>query len=308
MENKNIVKKKITLKEINTNNIPHEKHDAKTQIQLHKMENKNIVKKKITLKEINTNNIPHEKHDAQVGKKRAPIPPAKRNEVWENHFGNKLKDKCPICNRNEINANNFECGHIVSVANNGSNSPDNMVPICGSCNKSMGKKNMIDYAKEHYPNAPLLSKIDVQNQINTVQKSLIQSREDIIKYFDEFKRLDRDELWSTCRSLIKLLSFNNYGISFHEFIKNLGTWENMKQEEKEIIRKKFGGDDQHIWNIYHDGINYPHFLLDFCQNNGTYEDIIMYAYRKIDTNNPKCREFIEQMEKIMKQLEELVQK
>ena len=44
----------------------------------------------------------------------------------------------------------FDCGHMTAVANGGSNDISNLKPICSSCNKSMGTKNMDDFKKEFY--------------------------------------------------------------------------------------------------------------------------------------------------------------
>ncbi len=55
--------------------------------------------------------------------------------------------KCLCCNTSEISQQNFHCGHIVSRHNGGEDVVDNLVPICGSCNSSMGTNNMDDFIK-----------------------------------------------------------------------------------------------------------------------------------------------------------------
>lgn len=50
--------------------------------------------------------------------------------------------QCPCCSLNTISLTNFDCGHIISAKNDGLIKPDNLIPICGSCNKSMESNNM----------------------------------------------------------------------------------------------------------------------------------------------------------------------
>ena len=41
----------------------------------------------------------------------------------------------------------FEVGHVVSVHDNGDLSIENLRPICGLCNRSMGTMNMVEFIK-----------------------------------------------------------------------------------------------------------------------------------------------------------------
>jgi 5-methylcytosine-specific restriction endonuclease McrA len=71
-----------------------------------------------------------------------------RIEVWKKHIGmEKGEVKCLCCNIFKIQQLNFECGHIVAESLGGSTSIDNLMPICGSCNKSMGTKNPFEFQK-----------------------------------------------------------------------------------------------------------------------------------------------------------------
>lgn len=64
-------------------------------------------------------------------------------------MGNNFKGKCnvPFCVR-EIDAHNFDCGHMVSEYNGGSLDISNLIPICRICNSSMGKTNYNDYIEK----------------------------------------------------------------------------------------------------------------------------------------------------------------
>ena len=68
-----------------------------------------------------------------------------REEVWLKHFGKKFSSKCPIqwCTR-EISVFAFEVGHNIPESKGGRTTIDNLVPICGECNRSMGDRFTID--------------------------------------------------------------------------------------------------------------------------------------------------------------------
>ena len=78
---------------------------------------------------------------------RKTIPKQLRGTVWRNYFKT-LDSQCPLCN-NSISIDDFECGHIISVKNGGSNHPNNLMPLCGKCNKSMSFMNVDDYCKQY---------------------------------------------------------------------------------------------------------------------------------------------------------------
>lgn len=66
-----------------------------------------------------------------------------RTQVWNEYIGIDIGSIiCPYCCANKISQLNFECGHVISEANNGKIELDNFRPICNKCNKSMGKKTM----------------------------------------------------------------------------------------------------------------------------------------------------------------------
>lgn len=81
------------------------------------------------------------------------IPPQLRKLVWETYMKNpnQTVGPCFVC-QGEIHILNFECGHVKSFATGGLTNLDNLRPICGSCNKSMGKKELYAYRDEFYAN------------------------------------------------------------------------------------------------------------------------------------------------------------
>lgn len=76
--------------------------------------------------------------------KKKNIPIALRREVWVKNNGKVFNSKCKVswCN-NEINPFNFECGHNIPESKGGNTNLENLLPICSSCNKSMGNRYTI---------------------------------------------------------------------------------------------------------------------------------------------------------------------
>jgi hypothetical protein len=72
-----------------------------------------------------------------------------RMNVWDKFIGeDKRTGNCLCCNIRKISCDNFEAGHIIAVANEGSTTIENLRPICTQCNKSMKTKNMDKYIEE----------------------------------------------------------------------------------------------------------------------------------------------------------------
>lgn len=86
--------------------------------------------------------------DTTKPKKRKAIPQKVRYQVWRNAFGKSMDGYC-ICCHDAINIEGWDCGHIEAHAEGGKDSADNLRPICGSCNRSMGKTNMLVWMKEY---------------------------------------------------------------------------------------------------------------------------------------------------------------
>jgi hypothetical protein len=79
-------------------------------------------------------------------KKKVQIPSAVRNIVWNTYIGSNVKTgKCLCCNSEQISYPNFDCGHVISEANGGDYKVQNLRPVCGNCNGSMGTKNMVEF-------------------------------------------------------------------------------------------------------------------------------------------------------------------
>lgn len=85
------------------------------------------------------------------GYKKKAIPKGVRTHVWNEYIGKeKGEGLCYCCGKNMIDKAAFEAGHVVPEVKGGAATPENLRPICGSCNRSMGDTDMRDYAKRHY--------------------------------------------------------------------------------------------------------------------------------------------------------------
>ena len=70
-----------------------------------------------------------------------------RRKVWDTqHADLSLKGKCAVC-RNELDYDNFVCGHVESRFFGGATVLSNLRPVCGECNQDMGVENMNSYTE-----------------------------------------------------------------------------------------------------------------------------------------------------------------
>ena len=64
--------------------------------------------------------------------------------------------KCYCCDAEKLHiAKSWHCGHVIAEHNGGNLTVENLRPICGSCNSSMGTQNLYDYMAEFYPNSKI---------------------------------------------------------------------------------------------------------------------------------------------------------
>lgn len=77
---------------------------------------------------------------------------ALKRAVWDKHVGMKEGlTRCPVCNINTIYQSSFHGGHIIAQSKGGTDTVDNLKPICQSCNSSMGTTNMDDFIRKIRP-------------------------------------------------------------------------------------------------------------------------------------------------------------
>lgn len=107
-------------------------------------------------------------------KKKTPIPKKIKVDSWNVHVGNGRSEVyCICCRSNKIDTFNFHAGHVMSEANGGRVTVDNIRPICSACNLSMGSRNMDEFMKTHYPsNLAKFASSTYDNQITTIHKNV----------------------------------------------------------------------------------------------------------------------------------------
>jgi hypothetical protein len=93
-------------------------------------------------------------------KKKKNIPKNIRRDVWDFYIGNQYDTPCFCCGKQKMTPFSFECGHVLSEAEGGKALVENLRftdffinyksnrPVCSTCNKSMGKKNMVHFMKD----------------------------------------------------------------------------------------------------------------------------------------------------------------
>jgi len=92
---------------------------------------------------------------AETDSEKEPKPKKKisqlmKRRVWAKHIGEEIgKHKCLCCNMTDITQLTFNCGHIVAEAKGGELTIENLIPICQSCNSSMGTHNLNEYKALH---------------------------------------------------------------------------------------------------------------------------------------------------------------
>jgi len=87
--------------------------------------------------------------ETNMSKERKSIPQSVRKELWINHFGERYEGKCFVC-KIKITKEEFEAGHVIAYAEGGSDTLDNLRPICKTCNRSMGTQNLLEFKEEYH--------------------------------------------------------------------------------------------------------------------------------------------------------------
>jgi hypothetical protein len=84
------------------------------------------------------------------GQRKKSVPKILKDLTWQRWIGDDIaKAKCLCCGINEIKMNSFHCGHVVSEADGGPTTVDNLRPVCATCNLSMRTQNMEKFKGQH---------------------------------------------------------------------------------------------------------------------------------------------------------------
>jgi hypothetical protein len=79
-------------------------------------------------------------------KKSFKLNAAVRNACWIRHNTDKGVALCYCCGIEQVTRSNFDAGHVIARAMNGSDELGNLRPICGCCNSSGGTEDMRTFA------------------------------------------------------------------------------------------------------------------------------------------------------------------
>jgi hypothetical protein len=89
---------------------------------------------------------------------RKAIPKKIRGEAWKIQFGDSTKGACYCCKKELDVFEDWHAGHIIAHTNGGKDTANNLRPLCGSCNLSMGTENMDSFKIRCYPEVtPVIS-------------------------------------------------------------------------------------------------------------------------------------------------------
>lgn len=89
------------------------------------------------------------KFKAMTAKSRKKkIAAALREQVWLRAMGEQFRAKCTVtwCS-NHVTVFNFQCGHLLAESKGGPTTLENLLPICGRCNQSMGTMHMDEWQR-----------------------------------------------------------------------------------------------------------------------------------------------------------------
>lgn len=87
--------------------------------------------------------VPKPKANGKKQKKKIPV--ALREQVWLKQMGRVFEGKCSTtwC-QNTISVFDFQSGHNIPESKGGPTNLENLVPLCGRCNLSMGNEYTFD--------------------------------------------------------------------------------------------------------------------------------------------------------------------
>jgi 5-methylcytosine-specific restriction endonuclease McrA len=87
----------------------------------------------------------------QRQRRKETIPKSLKEQIWYKYVGNnRTEAPCPCCRSETIKIMHFHAGHVISEANGGPTTLENLRPICGRCNLQMGSMNMPEYVWRFY--------------------------------------------------------------------------------------------------------------------------------------------------------------
>jgi len=148
-----------------------------------------------------------------ITSRKEHIPKRLREVVWNTYNGDKYSSKCHVtwCN-NIINVFNYQVGHDIPESKGGSLDIENLKPICGNCNLSMGNKYTItEWSK-------LISTDSKHYTHNTVNN-------------DNTDMIDNKNESSVCSNILEELQKNDSYMKINKTVKKI----NKMLEKKHLV-------------------------------------------------------------------------
>ena len=193
------------------------------------------------------------KEKDEIKKVRKTIPKSLKNIVWDKHIGKeKGIGECDVC-KCEIDSKNFDCGHIISVKNGGETNETNLLPICATCNKSMGIENLNEFKEKYFKSKKVIYDSFTQEYVLTMIKESEQfiSIDDIYKKYIEWLCINHNEKYVEITQNVYIDCFGD-----------------KTEELKKYLNDKFGEPKQSIKQSQ-DNNNSPIYNNDYnCTDTG----------------------------------------
>jgi 5-methylcytosine-specific restriction endonuclease McrA len=200
----------------------------------------------------------------ETNKLRKSIPKSLKILVWDKNIGKeKGIGECDVCKSN-IDSKNFECGHIISVKYGGETNIENLLPICSSCNKSMGPQNLLEFKEKYFKQKMNTKKIDETKVDKYIQRNLCRTNETkpvkidgfVVNIFGEKPLfLSTDDIFHNYREW--LCTYHNEYYNETQYEQCFGE----SNDRNELVIK--------LTKVYGELTNNPHLL-----NNGSMGDFI----------------------------------
>ena len=89
---------------------------------------------------------------------RVAVNAAVKTQMWNRWVGQERGESpCFACGTTKVTQREHEAGHIKPASAGGGDTVDNLRPVCGTCNKSMGVRQMDEFCRAHFAlTSPLL--------------------------------------------------------------------------------------------------------------------------------------------------------
>ena len=282
-------------------------------------------KKEPSKKELSKKEPSKKETNSPKQKKRKAIPKAVRKKVFAEYIKtddpNKLTGKCFVECGNKINIDDFEVGHIVSVAEGGSDEIENLRPICSPCNKSMGKQNLLNFKDKYGFNSDdidsVTTLIDECNcnkmELENANNQLVTENEDIsgkIKVLEESSSCinSMNSIEKTKLETIK----SEYELKRKEIEEKLNELDNLHKKQQTEIKSSLKSNNSKIKENT-SKVEELNLLIQLNMDKFTLNEVKVQNLNETESKYQERKQFLVNQKKVEKQklmaeLEEEVKK